>query len=438
MLAEVQTCVQPSRAVAHATKGGVEVATPPAASGTGSAALLALAMRLNLQTRIAQRVLLRLERAPYALEDDIYELSRSVRWEDWLTPEQSFRVDVTAQRSPLKSLNFAALRVKDGLVDRLRNKLGSRPNVDTQRPDARVSLHLTESEATIYLDTSGEPLFKRGWREDKGDAPLKETLAAAMLAASGWRPDAEDALPLLDPMCGSGTIAIEAAQIAAQVAPGLARSRGAAGGFGFTRLPAFRSADVRADWQRLCQQARDAVQRPSVAVFAGDVSFRMTDFALRNAERAGVAKFIEFKAADALQRTPPVERGVMVINPPYGERIDAQGTGSRTGAARFDSGQPTAPRRSARDEGDDQRALPDDFAARLAAHWKRHYAGWTAWVLSPDTKLPQAMRLKESRRVPLFNGPIECRLFRFDLVAGSNRPRQDGSPIPGSDRPPAG
>lgn len=430
MLTEVQAALRggataaPAHAEAHASKGGVEV-TVSARGGNGDdAALLALAMRLNLHSRIAQRVLLRLERAPYALEDDIYELARSVRWEDWLTPQQSFRVDVTAQRSPLKSLNFAALRVKDGLVDRLRAKLGSRPDVDTQRPDARVSLHLTESEATIYLDTSGEPLFKRGWREDKGDAPLKETLAAAMLAASGWHPHDEGALPLLDPMCGSGTIAIEAAQIAADVAPGLARSR--LGGFGFTRLPAFRSAEVRADWQRLCQQARDAVHRPAVPLFAGDVSFRMTDFALRNAERAGVAKFIEFKAADALQRTPPVERGVMVINPPYGERIDVQGTGSRGGSVRGGT------------FSDDQRALPDDFAARLAAHWKRHYAGWTAWVLSPDAKLPQAMRLKESRRVPLFNGPIECRLFRFDLVAGSNRARPDASPNSAADHPPAG
>jgi putative N6-adenine-specific DNA methylase len=417
---------------AEAVRGGVQVQVRRDTLNP-HATLLQAAMALNLHCRLAQRVLLQLERAPYTLEDDLYELARSQRWEDWFGVAQRFRVDVSARRSPLKSLNFAALRIKDGVVDRFRVKAGARPDVDTQRPDVRIQLHLGEGEATLYLDTSGEPLFKRGWREDKGDAPLKETLAAAMLAASGW-PDtlaSGSALPLLDPMCGSGTIAIEAAQMAAQMAPGLLRSRGA--GFGFSRLPPFRTADARADWQRLYQSARDVVRTPPVPLFAGDVSFRMTDFAQRNAERAGVGRFIDFKAADALQRMPPAPQGLMILNPPYGERIDAQGTGAgprspgpRQGRAYRATGEP-----------EDQRAAPADFAAQLATHWKRHYGGWTAWVLSPDMKLPQAMRLKESRRVPLFNGPIECRLFRFDLVSGSNRPPERSTPGETPAPPPA-
>ena len=358
------------------------------------------AMTLNLHSRLAQRVLWAVADGPYRAEDDLYELARAVRWGDWITPRQTIKVDVTAQRAPLKSLNFAALRIKDAVCDRLREDAGARPSVDTHRPDLPLLLHLTPEHATLYVDTSGEALFKRGWREDRGEAPLKETLAAAMLAAAGWQGREADG-PLLDPVCGSGTIAIEAAQLACGIAPGARR------GFAFERLAPFTAAETQRGWHALREAARDAQHAPRVALYAGDVSFRMTDFAARNAARAGVQGAIEFKTADALQRPAPVERGTLMLNPPYGERIDPKG--SRGPAAR-----------GAR-QGFEDGASAGDFFARLAAHWKRAYPGWTAWVLSPDMKLPQAMRLKETRRVPMWNGPIECRLFRFDLVAGSMR-----------------
>jgi putative N6-adenine-specific DNA methylase len=311
--------------------------------------------------------------------------------------QQTLKVDVTATRSPLKSLNFAALRIKDGVCDTFRDATGERPSVDTRRPDIPLLLHLTADEATLYIDTSGEALFKRGWREDKGEAPLKETLAAAMLAAAGWQGRAEDG-PLLDPCCGAGTIVIEAAQIACGIAPGLQRR------FAFERMAPFRP--LLPQWHRLQQEAKARVHAPAVPLFAGDVSFRMTDFAARNAERAGVKHAIEFKTADALQRPPPAERGTMMLNPPYGERIAPKGKGTGPAAGR-----------AAREQFADE-AGADQFFSQLASHWKKHCAGWTAWVLSPDAKLPSKMRLKESRRVPLWNGPIECRLFRFDMVAG--------------------
>jgi putative N6-adenine-specific DNA methylase len=231
-----------------------------------------------------------------------------------------------------------------------------------------------------------------------GEAPLKETLAAAMLAAAGWQGRAEDGA-LLDPCCGAGTIAIEAAQVACGIAPGLERR------FAFERLAPWR--EHLGAWQDMRETARARTHASAVPIFAGDVSFRMTDFATRNAVRAGVGGAIEFKTADALQRLPPAERGVLVLNPPYGERIGAKGHGaSREAVAREDfAGGGT----------------PAVFFADLASHWKRHYAGWTAWVLSPEMKLPSLMRLKESQRVPMWNGPIECRLFRFDMVAGSAR-----------------
>ena len=363
-------------------------------------------LRLNLRSRLAQRVLWQVAEGPYRDETDVYDYARAVRWSDWITPRQTLRVDVTAQRAPLRSIRFAALRVKDGLCDAMRERTGERPSVDTRRADLPLVLHLGAERMSLHVDTSGEALFKRGWRDDQGEAPLKETLAAALLAAAGWHGRADDG-PLLDPCCGAGTIAIEAAQLACGVAPGLRRR------FAFERQAPFR--DLGRDWQSLREEAKAAIHAPAAPVFASDVSFRMTDYAARNAQRAGVAHAIEVKTADALQRPAPAPSGTLIVNPPYGERIGAKGArGDRPVVARDADGGGT----------------PEAFFAQLAANWKRGYAGWTAWVLSPDPKLPTIMRLKESRRVPLWNGPIECRLFRFAMVAGSARPRPPLTPSP--------
>ena len=370
------------------------------------------AMRLNLESRLAQRVLVQLAQRPYRSENDIYATANEVAWEIWFTARQTFKVEVTAQHSPLKSLNFAALRVKDAVADRFRNKGGVRPSVDTAYPDVRVHLHLTTDMATVYIDTSGEPLFKRGWREDKGDAPLKETLAAAMIAATGWDPLADDPLPLYDPCCGSGTVVIEAAQMACRIPPGLQRR------FAFEKLLPYQGHV----WNALKTEAKDAIQVSPRAIFGSDVSHRMVDFAQRNAERAGIAAAVQLRGGDALQRMPPCDQpGVMLLNPPYGERIAAAGTAGRNAAERMGQvvrvGRETA---QTEDGG--------EFFGQLAAHWKKNYTGWQAWMLTPDLKLPGKMRLKESRRVPMWNGPIECRLFRFDLVRGSTRTPREQAP----------
>jgi len=351
------------------------------------------AMQLNLDSRLATRVLWPLAEGPYSDEQELYDIARRVDWGRWITPEQTLRVDVAAMRSPLRSLNFAALRIKDAVCDTLREATGERPSVDTRQPDLPIALFVGPDHATVYADTSGEPLFKRGWREDTGEAPLKETLAAAMLAACGWQGRVEDGA-LFDPCCGAGTIAIEAAQIACGIAAGSQRR------FAFERLLPFKAHATA--WRDMQRAAQARVHAPAVAIHAGDVSFRMTDFATRNAERAGVARAIEFKTADALQRPPPVPGGVIVMNPPYGERIAPKGQGSTTAREGFEGGGSSA-----------------EFFGALATHWKRQYPGWTAWLLSPDMKLPGLMRLKESRRVPLWNGAIECRLFRFDMVSGA-------------------
>jgi putative N6-adenine-specific DNA methylase len=360
------------------------------------------AMRLNLYCRLAQRVLVLVSYTEYRSEQDLYKAAMAVQWERWFTPRESIKIEVTAQHSPLTSLNFAALKVKDAVCDRFREVAnGVRPDVNTQWPDVRIYAHLTTDACSLYIDTSGEPLFKRGWREDKGDAPLKETLAAAMIAASGWAAGDADLMPLYDPCCGSGTIAIEAAQIACNIAAGSLRR------FAFEKFVPFRQQV----WTDMKKEAAEAVVKPEqgqqALIYGSDVSHRMVDFAERNAERAGVADVIEFRGGDALQRMPPIAGGgVMILNPPYGERIGIGGVAGEGVQARY----------GARELAETQDG--GEFFSQLASHWKKNFSGWQAWMLTPDLKLPGKMRLKESRRVPMWNGPLECRLFKFDMVAG--------------------
>jgi len=181
---------------------------------------LAICYRANLESRIASRVLLRVKQAPYRTEQDVYAAAHAVRWSERFDVGCSIRVDVSAIRCPLKSLEFVTLRIKDAVCDRFRADAGSRPDVDTRTPDVRIHAFLDERDVTLYLDTSGEPLWKRGLRGATGEAPLRENLAAGMIALSGWRPEE----PFFDPMCGSGTILLEAAQIALGVAPGSRRT----------------------------------------------------------------------------------------------------------------------------------------------------------------------------------------------------------------------
>lgn len=358
--------------------------TVPARGGVGFEGDLALAYRANLRSRIASRVLLRLARAPYRNEDELYRVANAIDWTAWFGPGQTLRVDVTGSRSPLRSLNFATLRVKDAIVDQIRERTGDRPSIDTRRPDARVFAHLDEREASIYLDLSGEPLFKRGWRQrdDKGEAPLKENLAAGLLALAGWQPEQ----PLFDPFCGSGTILIEAAQIARRVAPGLSRR------FGFERLLRFDEAlwaDLRAEAQGEMQAARDA----SLSIFGADIDPAAIEQARANARRAGLGEAaIGLVAADCRALEPPIDTpGMIVCNPPYGERIDVA-------------------------DGD-----YDATMLALGQRLKAQFGGWEAWILSGDRQLPRRLRIREKRKFPLFNGPIDCRLFGFALFEPTPR-----------------
>lgn len=328
--------------------------------------------RINLYSRLATRVLVKVSSAQVDTEDDILELARATPWERWFGPEHSLRVDTSAVRSPMKSLQYCNLRAKDGICDRLREREGARPDIDTVRPDARVHLFLDERSATLYLDTSGESLFKRGWRLDKGVAPIRENLAAGMLALSGWQPGQA----LLDPFCGSGTILIEAAWMALGIPPGIMRP------FGFERL---RHHDRQA-WYAYKDQIRDQARTELDAPIVGvDLDQASLEAARLNANRAGLSGgLLQFETGDACEVMPPAPTGWIVTNPPYGER------------------------------------LPDDDAElwpRWASHLKRHYSGWQVHAISNDLQLPQRMRLQARRRHPLHNGALDCRLFSFDMVA---------------------
>ncbi|GAB2181229.1 class I SAM-dependent RNA methyltransferase [Denitratisoma sp. agr-D3] len=336
--------------------------------------------RANLESRIATRVLWRQASGPYRSETDIYRLAYDVAWHKLFDVARTIRIYVTAQRSPLKSLEFITLKVKDAVCDRFRAELGSRPSIDTKNPDIRIHLFLTDREATLYLDTSGEPLYQRGHKIAKVEAPIKENLAAGILRLSGWTPGT----PLFDPMCGSGTFLLEAAQMSLGDAPGLSRD---AGGFGFQRLKNFDGAL----WKRLRIEAADKrVSVNQLPIWGSDVSADAVARARQNLAHAGYDDLIRLGQADILDVSPPTATGILVSNPPYGERLS-----------------------------------DDDYLARfypqLGSVLKQRFAGWTCCFLTADERLPKLMGLKPKRKTPLFNGNLECRLYTFPMVAGTAR-----------------
>ena len=292
-------------------------------------------------------------------------------------PTALLRVDVAATRSPLESLEFATLKVKDAVCDRFRAAIGRRPSVNKQRPDVRVHAFLTAQEATIYLDTSGEALFKRGYRRETAEAPLRENLAAGLLALSGWKPGT----PLLDLFAGSGTIAVEAALIALDIAPGVKRT------FGFQKLVWYDGPT----WQRIKQAAqRRARPLAPMGIYASDDDAAAIAQCNANLAAAGVAGAVVVERVDALARIAPSASGTIVSNPPYGVRL--------AGSAAL------------------ARMYP-----QLGDAFKQRFAGWTAYLLSGDTRLPKLIGLKASARTPLYNGALECRLYQYRLVSGSMR-----------------
>ncbi|MBI3060925.1 MAG: class I SAM-dependent RNA methyltransferase [Deltaproteobacteria bacterium] len=336
-----------------------------------------LCYKANLESRIASRVLWQVATGRYRDEDDIYRAAYALPWNDWFEPELTIRVDVTAIRCPLKSLNFVTLKIKDAVCDKIRRLSGRRPSVDTRQPDVPIQGHLTDRDFTLYLDTTGDPLFKRGRRIAQGEAPLRENLAAGILRLAGWVPGTA----LLDPMCGSGTFLLEAAQMALDIAPGLGRH------FAFEKLKNF----DRRRWRELSGQCA-ARQKPKVplSIYGSDRSGAALRSARANLAAAGLEQTVSLRQANVLEISAPAREGILVTNPPYGVRL-----------------------------GEQQELA--EFYPELGDALKKKFSGWRAYILSADMRLPKLIRLAASKRTPLFNGPLECRLFEYKMVEGEMR-----------------
>jgi len=352
-----------------------------AQGGVGFSGPLAVAYAANLHSRIASRVLWQVGSGRYRSEDDVYRGVNALDWKQLFDAALTIRVNVAAVRSPLNSLDFITLRIKDAVCDKFRSQTGIRPNVDTAQPDVRIHAFLEMERFTLYLDTSGEPLFKRGARQIAGEAPLRENLAAGILKLSGWTPD----LPLLDPMCGSGTFLIEALQIAFGIPPGAQRN------FAFEKLRSFDEVE----WSRIKAAAQvQPAPNPSPAIFGSDLYGEALKLARVNLAAAGFADAVSLNQANMLEISAPAAEGVLVANPPYGVRTGEQ----------------------------------DDLASfypQMGDALKKKFAGWRAYLFTADMRLPKLIGLSPSKRTPLYNGALECRLYEFRIVQGSMRKKRE-------------
>lgn len=362
--------------VAELAEIGVEE-TRPAPGGVAFRGGLPLAWRVNLWSRLAVRVLWRVGEGPYRQESDLYDGALKVDWPDLFEVSRTIAVHTVARHSPLQSLNFVSLKVKDAVCDRFRSQYGERPSVDTHAPDIPLVLYLTEDRYSLYIDLSGEPLNRRGFRVEPAAAPLNENLAAGLLRLSGWRPGT----PFFDPMMGGGTLLIEAAMMWLNRAPGLKRH------FAFENLKGF----DRIEWQRLRKDAEgDALEPESLPIFGTDIDPDMVRAAGLNLKAAGLLDCVQLLEADFLEvDAPPTDPGVIVSNPPYGVRLSLEDMAA--------------------------------FYKGMGDVLKRKYPGWSAFFISADPELPKHIGLSASRRTPLYNGPLECRFYAYRLVAGSNR-----------------
>jgi putative N6-adenine-specific DNA methylase len=333
--------------------------------------------RANLTSRIATRILCRVANGNYKTEDDLYNAALNVKWESLFNVSHGIKVSTTGVKCPLKSLDFMTLRIKDAVCDQFRSQVNARPNVEIRDPDIRIHLYLEADYFDLYIDTSGQPLYQRGFRKSSVEAPIRENLAAGILALSGWKPGDT----LLDPMCGSGTFLIEAAMIALNKAPGLKRN------FGFEHWKNFDSVlfkNIKSEYQ---EQIKPLVFSH---IYGSDEDLRAIRVTKGNLEEAGLKIAVELSRKSFNDIVAPAKEGVLITNPPYGVRIG--------------------------EDEDLAKAYP-----LWASTMKQKLSGWRTYFLTSDLRMPKLMRLSPSKKTPLYNGALDCRLFEIKMVAGSNR-----------------
>jgi len=337
--------------------------------------------RVNLHSRIATRVMSRVAQGSYSSEEDIYKATFKLNWPAWFKVNQTIRVKVTGVKCPLKSLDFVTLRIKDAVCDRFREEGALRPSVSVRDPDVRIHAYLTQDQYQLYLDTSGAPLYQRGFRDVSVIAPLREILAAGILMLTGWQPGT----PILDPMCGSGTFLIEAAMMAVNQPPGMKRN------FGFQKLTSFDESL----WKKIETEALHQMKPIEfLDIYGSDIDLRAVRVTRHNLKVAGLEEVAKVLQSDFVKLEPPASEGVLVTNPPYGQRI-----------------------------GEDE-DLKEVYPV-WAKHMKESFGGWDTYFLTADLEMPKDMRLKPTKKTPLFNGALECRLFEIKMVSGSNRKQKD-------------
>jgi putative N6-adenine-specific DNA methylase len=342
---------------------------------------LEIMYRVNLYSRIATRVMSRVGQGSYTTEEDIYKATFKLNWPSLFKVNQTIRVKVTGVKCPLKSLDFVTLRIKDAVCDRFREEGALRPSVSVRDPDVRIHAYLTQDQYQLYLDTSGAPLYQRGFRDVSVIAPLRENLAAGILMLTGWKPGT----PLLDPMCGSGTFLIEAAMMAVNQPPGMKRT------FGFQKLTSFDESL----WKKIETEATNKMRAIEfLDIYGSDMDLRAVRVARHNLKVAGLEEVAKVMQSDFVKLEPPTSEGVLVTNPPYGQRI-----------------------------GEDE-DLKEVYPV-WAKHMKESFGGWDTYFLTADLEMPKDMRLKPTKKTPLFNGALECRLFEIKMVSGSNRKQKD-------------
>lgn len=338
---------------------------------------------INLYSRIATRVLIKLSSSEIYNENDIRDLSFNINWEDWFSCKKSIRINSSSYMSNIKNLEYCHLLVKDGVCDRFRKIERQRPDVNKKFPDILIYLFLNKNHATIYLDTSGAPLFKRGWREFKIEAPLKENLAAGIIALSDFNSDSE---ALLDPFCGSGTIIIEAAQKILNIPPGISRN------FGFESM----KVHNKLDWEYIKNNAiANILDHTDKIIIGSDIDQYAINIANENAKKALVSNNVIFKHEDSykIKNSYSNKNSFIITNPPYGHRMEIN-----------------------KSEYIDSKIWFRNWSNNI----KDQFPNWILSIMSDDNNLPIDLNMKPYKKIPMFNGKIRCNLFIFNVFNKTN------------------